>query len=287
MCRPVLLAQILAGVVSVVLPISAAADQSCGGPKTPCETANGSYHIVVPDRPGPHPVMMFLHGAGGQGSSLVRPSGTSKQAVERGYAYIAPNGLIRPGRNRPGWSFHPDFPGQRDEAAFLQEVMNDAATRFNIDRDHSILAGFSIGGSLVSYIACATPGAFGAYAPMSGSFWRPHPSGCVGPVRLLHTHGWRDQVVPLEGRLIRQIAGRDFAQGDVFHAMTLWRAANGCDNYRADRFQTDGDFWRRIWTDCTPGTALELALFDGGHGVPAGWGDMVFDWLEGLEKTTR
>lgn len=277
------LGQIFGWMLALCLPGHAAAQPSCGDLEMPCETAQGSYHIVLPEGPGPHPVMMFLHGAGGQGASLVRPSGTSKQAVARGYAYIAPNGLIRPGRNRPGWSFHPDFPGQRDEAAFLQEVMTDAATRFNIDRNHSILAGFSIGGSLASYVACTTPSAFNAYAPISGSFWRPHPKGCAGPVRLLHTHGWRDQVVPLEGRFIRQIAGRDFAQGDVFHAMTLWRAANSCDNFRADRFKTDGDLWRRIWVDCAPGTALELALFDGGHGVPSGWGKMVLDWFEGLK----
>ncbi|SLN32823.1 enterobactin/ferric enterobactin esterase [Roseovarius gaetbuli] len=277
------LGQIFGWILALCLPGHAAAQPSCGGPEMPCETVSGSYHIVLPEGPGPHPVMMFLHGAGGRGASLVRPSGTSKQAVARGYAYIAPNGLIRPGRNRPGWSFHPDFPGQRDEAAFLQEVMTDAATRFNIDRNHSILAGFSIGGSLASYVACTTPAAFTAYAPISGSFWRPHPTGCAGPVRLLHTHGWRDQVVPLEGRFIRQIAGRDFAQGDVFHAMTLWRRANSCDNFRANRFKTDGDLWRRIWVACAPGTALELALFDGGHGVPSGWGKMVLDWFEGLK----
>ncbi|MDT8327857.1 MAG: alpha/beta hydrolase-fold protein [Roseovarius sp.] len=278
---------VLAGVLALYLPFSAGAGEACGRADAPCETAHGTYHIVLPEGSGPHPVMMFLHGAGGKGSSLVRPSGTSKQAVARGYAYIAPNGLIRPGRNRPGWSFHPDFPGQRDEAAFLQEVMSDATARFNIDRDHSILVGFSIGGSLASYVACTTPDAFSAYAPVSGSFWRPHPTGCAGPVRLLHTHGWRDQVVPLEGRLIRQIAGRDFAQGDVFHAMTLWRAANDCDNFRADQFKTDGEFWRRIWVECAPGTALELALFDGGHGMPAGWADMVFDWLDGLNDSTN
>lgn len=258
----------------------------CGDPVTACETAHGSYHIVLPEGPGPHPVMVFLHGHGGRGGPMVE-SNTARDATARGYAYIAPNGLIRPGRTRPSWNFHPDFPGQRDEALFLQEVMQDAATRFSIDPTRSLLAGFSIGGSLTSYIACATPGAFSAYAPVSGSFWRPHPESCAGPVRLLHTHGWRDEVVPLEGRVIRHVAGRDFAQGDVFHAMGLWRAANGCDNYRADQFKTMSGFLRRIWTRCTPGSALEFALFDGGHGVPKGWSTMALDWFEMLQGPTQ
>lgn len=261
----------------------AAAEQAaCGGPDTPCQTANGSYHIAVPEGPGPHPVVVFLHGYGGRGGSLLR-GGTVREVTARGFAYIAPNGLIRPGRTRPSWNFHPDFPGQRDEAAFLREVMRDATARFGLDPDRSLLAGFSIGGSLASYIACAHPGDYAAYAPVSGSFWRPHPEGCAGPVRLLQTHGWRDQVVPLEGRVIRQVAGRDFAQGDVFHAMSLWRKANACDDHRADRFETDGAFWRRIWIRCAPGTALQLALFDGGHGIPEGWSALALDWFEALQ----
>lgn len=258
----------------------------CGDRDTPCETPNGSYHIALPDGPGPHPVMVFLHGHGGRGGPMVE-GGTARDATARGYAYIVPNGLTRAGRNRPSWNFHPDFPGRRDEALFLQEVMQDAAARFDIDPARSLLAGFSIGGSLTSYIACATPEAFSAYAPVSGSFWRPHPEGCAGPVRLLHTHGWRDEVVPLEGRVIRKVAGRDFAQGDVFHAMSLWRAVNHCENYRADRFATTDDYWRRIWTRCTPGAALELALFDGGHGVPKGWSTLALDWFEALEGPTQ
>lgn len=258
----------------------------CGDPDTPCETATGSYHIALPEGPGPYPVLVFLHGHGGRGGPMVEGE-TAREATARGYAYIAPNGLVRPGRDRPSWNFHPDFPGQRDEAAFLHEVMQDATARFDVDPKRSLLAGFSIGGSLASYIACATPEAFSAYAPVSGSFWRPHPTGCAGPVRLLHTHGWRDEVVPLEGRVIRQIAGRDFAQGDVFHAMSLWRAANGCEAYRADWFETTDGFMRRAWTRCAPGAALQFALFDGGHGVPKGWSTLALDWFEALAEANQ
>ncbi|MBC7180657.1 MAG: polyhydroxybutyrate depolymerase, partial [Roseovarius sp.] len=50
-----------------------------------------------------------------------------------------------------------------------------------------------------------------------------------------------------------------------------------------DRFETTGDFLRRSWTRCTPGSALEFALFDGGHGVPKGWSTLALDWFETLE----
>lgn len=252
-------------------PVAAAPE--CGA-DLPCETATGQYFIALPEGDGPFPVVLFLHGYGGSASGTMR-GGAARAALARGYAFIAPEGLVRAGRDRRSWSFHPSFKGQRDETAFLREVVADAATRFGVDPARSLLAGFSIGGSLTSYVACADPGAFTAYAPVSGSFWRPHPEGCAGPVRLLHTHGWRDQVVPLEGRAIRP----GFVQGDVFHAMGLWRAANACPRHYPDRFETEGEFWRRLWLDCAPGSALELVLFDGGHGVPKGWAEMALDWF--------
>lgn len=265
------LASLLA--VSMALGGPAAGEPACGM-QTPCETANGSYRIALPQADGPFPVVVFLHGYGGRAESAMG-GGTARAAEARGYAFIAPEGLVRQGRNRTSWSFHPDFPAQRDEAAFLQEVLADAAARFDIDPSRSLLSGFSIGGSLASYVACARPGDFTAYAPVSGTFWRPLPESCAGPVRLLHTHGWQDQVVPLEGREIRP----GFAQGDLFDAMALWREANACTQHYPARFAAKAGFWRRTWLDCAPGSALELALFNGGHGVPRGWSEMALDWF--------
>jgi polyhydroxybutyrate depolymerase len=164
-------------------------------------------------------------------------------------------------------------------------VRDDAGRRFGLDPAMMLLGGFSIGGSMTHYLACAEPAAFRGYIPVGGAFWRPHPTGCAGPVRMLHTHGWRDTTVPLEGRVVRGVDVNDpdaFVQGDVFQAMQLWRSANGCDQLRGDRFATSGQFWRRSWVRCDAGTALELALFPGGHTVPEGWVGMMLEWADGL-----
>lgn len=235
----------------------------------------GEYHVTLPDGPGPHPAVMFLHGAGGSGKGAMRMN----TLVQRGYAVIGPNGLDRPGRFGTGWSFHPDRPKLRNELAFFAQIADDATTRFNLDRNAFVLAGFSIGGSMTSYVACAAPEIFAAYAPVAGSFWRPHPTECAGPVRLFHTHGWRDTTVPLEGR---PLGGGTIKQGDVWHAMQLWRAENECDQMRPDAFDTIGNFWIRRWEDCRAGSALEFALHPGAHGIPRGWSDLAIDWFEGL-----
>ena len=94
-------------------------------------------------------------------------------------------------------------------------MLDDAEKRFNIDRDRVLMTGYSIGGSNVSYLACREPEIAAAFAPVAGGFWRPHPEDCAGPVKLLHTHGWRDQTVPLEGRPLGETPNGRVEQGDI------------------------------------------------------------------------
>ncbi|MEL7182701.1 MAG: alpha/beta fold hydrolase [Pseudomonadota bacterium] len=274
----------VAAIAGAALAIFAAPAVACERDDPACETDLGTYRVALPDAPGDGadmPAILFLHGAGGTGQGVLGMRGTINAINARGYAVIAPDGLPwRPGRSGGIWAFLPNLTGQdrRDEAAFFAEVIEDARTAHGIDPDRVVLAGFSAGGFMVNYLACATPDAFSAYAPVSGGFWRPHPESCAGPVQLLHTHGFRDGTVPLEGRPLRS---GEWLQGDIFEGLGIWRAANGCEWPDPDGYRTTGQFERRYW-DCLPGSALEFALFPGGHGVPDGWADMVIDWYEDL-----
>jgi len=239
----------------------------------------GEYHIALPEGPGPFPAVLMLHGAGGRGAGMVEMLASTM--TSRGYAVIGPQGLPRPGgRGNSSWSFHPEREAFRDEAAFLSQILDDAATHHEVDRQTVLIAGFSIGGSLVSYLACYNPEIARAYAPVAGSFWRPHPAleACAGPVDVLHTHGWMDGTVPIEGRVFR---GGEIRQGDVFASMEIWRVTNGCAASAPDVTTNEGLYWNRIWTSCETGS-LQFSLHPGGHSIPRGWADMALDWFESL-----
>jgi len=264
---------------------NANAQEVCGLDGPACETESGTYRIALPDGTPPDggwPAVAFYHGAGGSGARTLGNTSMVSAALDRGYAVIAPDGLPRPNtRFGPGWSFHPERPKQRDEVAFTREMLADASERYTLNRDHMVLSGFSIGGSLVWYMACEAPDLAMAYAPVGGAFWRPHPvmDACAGPINMLHTHGWRDRVVPLEGR---PLGGGRILQGDVFYGLQILRHVNGCEGMRADTFDTSSPTWRRTWEACTPGSALSFDLHTGGHEVPKGWADRALDWVEAL-----
>lgn len=262
------------------------AQQQCGIGDNECEIPLGTYNIELPannHKTEKIPAMIYFHGAGGSGQRALKNRNMVEAFNNRGFAVIAPSGLKRPNsRFGPGWSFHPNFPEQRNELEFTKAVLDDASKRFKIDRTKILMTGFSIGGSLTWYLACKDPDLAKAYAPIAGAFWRPHPvsSDCKGPINMLHTHGWRDGTVPLEGRVL---GGGRIEQGDVFHSMRVLREVNGCENYKANQYDTSGKFWKRWWTKCTSGAKLQFNLYDGGHGVTQGWAEEAINWFEALD----
>ncbi len=275
-------------IATLVLSLSSSlshGQQACGTAENLCTTPLGKYAVKLPPKADGKlvPALLYFHGAGGSGPRAMKNKGMIKAFTDRGYAVIAPSGLKRPNtRFGPGWSFLPFRAKQRDELAFAKEILAHAAKTHNIDRNRIMMSGFSIGGSLVWYLACQDPNVAKAYTPVASAFWRPHPvtEDCKGPVKMLHTHGWRDGTVPLEGR---PLGGGRIFQGDVFEGLRIMREVNGCSQLRADKFNTKGKFWRRQWTKCTEDSALEFALHTGGHGVPSGWATMAIDWFEELK----
>lgn len=262
--------------IFLAFPLTDPRAQECGDADNPCMIGERSYHILLPDAPREVGTIVHLHGGGGTGKGMLK-SGLAKEALKRGYVVIAPNGE-HPGYRYPkNWSVRANGSQfERDDAAFIQEVIDDAADRFDVDSESLLLAGFSRGASMVWDIACHEPDMAFAFAPVAGAFWDDLPDVCEKPVKLFHTHGWDDRTVPLEGRSLRN---GSIVQGDVWASLFILRATNGCGNRQPESSTFDGDKWFRHWTDCEAGQ-IDLLLHPGGHGVPKGWSSLVLDWFE-------
>jgi len=258
----------------------ASAAEPCGTPAGECPTAHGFYRLALPpaNEGGPAPAVMFLHGWGGSSEGVMQNAARLATLAARGYALIAPEGVrTAPERAQKNWAVRDGQRYERDDIAFLREVLDDAASH-GIDRGRVLLAGFSRGASMVWDVACHAPDTARAYAPVAGAFWEPLPDHCEGPVDLFHTHGWSDRTVPLEGRAV---AGGRLTQGDAFASLRILRAALGCNPQMPDEtpMEAEGDLWLRHWSHC-PGGTLDLMLHPGGHGMPKGWTSRALDWFE-------
>lgn len=265
------------GLLSFCLMTSAtpSAADTCGGADAPCQIDSGTYHINPIDGPAKGAVVL-LHGGGGRGGSLLN-SNLARKAAERGFIFVAPNGEHPTGRFPRNWAVRADnFGHEKDDIAFLNDVMDHVAERHGVDRGKFLLAGFSRGGSMAWDVACFAPDSARAYAPAAGAFWDTLPERCEGPVDLFHTHGWDDRTVPLEGR---PLWDGSVVQGDVWQSLQILRATNGCHTRQPDRSVIEGTRWFRHWESCDAGR-IDLMLYDGGHGVPPDWANRVLDWFE-------
>lgn len=235
--------------------------QSCG-PDSDCviEGAVGErvYRIHMPaDHDGTTPVgaIVFAHGAGGSAKGVMKNGALKKFASERGYALIAGEATKR------AWSI-PGIPSTAhvdgvDENAYFDAVIEDAVSRFPIDRAKLVAAGFSVGGMMVWNLICNRAETYRAFIPVAGVFWQPIPESCpTGAANVFHIHGDDDQMVPLEGRVVR-----DARQGDVHDVLEMYVRHGGYGE--AERVREDDlTCASRVNGE---GKVLEFCLFPGGH----------------------
>lgn len=259
-----------------------------GDGKDLCATKNGHYRILLPKGSGPHPTVVYLYGSTGQSSQLASSYSPLQLFAARGYAVIVPAALDvnyndpRFGSGRDsGWHLRNERRrNARNETAFVDEVLNDAALRHRINKRRVLITGQSRGASLTWEIACHNPQLANAYAPHAGLYFGEMPKSCKRPVRILHAHGRADDVVPLAP------SKRTKFHTPVRDALNKIGAAAGCTHPGTKKqFK---DYERTTWWGCQAGSSAELLLHNGGHNIPASWYTTVIDWFEqGGPATTQ
>lgn len=153
-----------------------------------------SYLIDMPDQLHP-PLIVALHGGGGNPAQFARTSGLSAPANAAGYAVIYPAGT---GRRFLTWNAGYCCAGAArsgvDDLAFLDAVIADATARFGLDT-RVYLTGMSNGSMLAeAYAATRRVKAVAGVAGTLDSTIRPRFA-----VPLLHIHGTADTHVRYGG----------------------------------------------------------------------------------------
>jgi len=104
-----------------------------------------AFSVVFPkdysSKPGPWPVLFFLHGLGRNENTLIEDPASRKRLLEQPYVIVLPKG-------ENGWYFDSPFDPARQYASYLDEVTALAGKVLNIspERSQRAIGGWSAGG---------------------------------------------------------------------------------------------------------------------------------------------
>lgn len=244
-------------ILATALTLLASPALSCGQDTDCSVLGDRTYRYYMPaDAQGPVGAFFHAHGYRGSANGAMRNASLRAMADRLGMAFIAMNA------DADDWNlaYRPRNPQQTDaaEVDYVNAVIEDVATRIELDQSRLISTGFSAGGMMTWTLACQMGDTFAGFVPYSGTFWQNIPASCPTPAsHLIHIHGDADSTVPLEGRAIGQTR-----QGNVYDALTLYQVHG---QFRAAQPEEMPNGLRCMMRDNTEGLTMEFCIFSGGH----------------------
>ena len=178
-----------------------------------------AYRLFVPagyDGRTRMPLVLDLHGSGGNSAGQAGNSGFEIVAAREGFAVAT---LDAEGAR---WNV-PVADGRPDDVAYVSDVIDQVAARVCIDAARVYATGFSGGARMSSLLGCKLNGRIAAIAPVSGLRW---PAPCEGrPVPVLTFHGLADTQNPYDGKAAGR--GAEWLES-VPDALAGWARHDGC-----------------------------------------------------------
>jgi polyhydroxybutyrate depolymerase len=237
------------------------------------------------------PLVVNLHGSGGNGSQQMDYSRLAAVADARGFAVAAPSGAVKLSETGFAWnvpgvplvSGQPVPAGTPSDKRYLLAVIRTVGKTICNDPRRVYVTGYSGGARMTSQMACDFPTRIAAIAPVAGlragtpfnrgGVWGPRKRTCnpKRPVPVVAFHGTADTTNPFEGN-------DDQRWGySVPAALTRWAAIDGCRGEPATGPVTSAvDLI--AYRGCKGGSAVRLYRQNGaGHIWPAGAGDGSVD----------
>jgi polyhydroxybutyrate depolymerase len=160
------------------------------------------YEIYLPANPNGAPLILALHGGGGDPDQFASASGLARAANRQGFAVAFPAGSGRRGERLLTWNggYCCGYAAREgvDDISFLKQVIADAASRFGVDGTGVYLTGMSNGSIMSETFAAQNPDLVRAVAGVAGTM-DTRSTRVQGRVPALIIHGTADTMVPYEG----------------------------------------------------------------------------------------
>ncbi len=237
-----------------------------------------TYTLHVPARVAqgttPVPLVIMLHGGGGNADNAEMMSGFSPKADREGFIVAYPDGT---GGGRAamftwnaGHCCGYAMQNKVDDVGFIGALIDQVQRDHRIDPTRIYVTGMSNGGMMAHRIGIALSHRVAAIAPVVGALFGDEPKSAA-PVSAIVFNGMRDRSVPYEGGHGRGVGRRAWdgtPTKPASHQGTFWAAADRCAP--APRTEDRGSHLVTTY-DCPSSLAVVLyAMRDGGHAWPGG-----------------
>jgi poly(3-hydroxybutyrate) depolymerase len=215
------------------------------------------------------PLMFNFHGLGGTAQNQLAGSQLDRVAERENFILVTPQAIDRT------WTVS-GFPAGNgaDDFGFINALIDDMSTNFNIDANRIYATGMSQGGFLALDLACNFSNRFAAIAPVTGVLTPGLQQTCLPErfVPVLQTHGTADSLVPYDAASATVVWWVNFNQiGTAPEIEDL-----------PDPFPANGTNVRRYtYSNGTTGINVEHLQIEGGQHVwPGSDGDSDIDMAQ-------
>ena len=254
-------------------PLRAGGDGLTGGQITSSGTTR-TYEMHRPARlEGPSPLVIMLHGGGGNGQNGAMMTGFNALAEKEGFTVVYPDGSGR--RKLLTWNaghccayaMEEDV----DDVRFLSDLIDDLVARGVADPSRVYITGMSNGAMMTYRAGRELSGKVAAIAPVVGAMFGDEPPA-ANPVPALIITGAKDSHVPAAGgyaESARRIGGQpgDRPYASAADAYAYWLNSNGCQGKNKRRATGVYDLYEG--RGCRAAVQWYV-IKDGGHAWPGG-----------------
>lgn len=235
-------------------------------------------HLPVGAPTGPLPLVVVLHGGGGNGAEMASMSGFDAEADLHGFVVAYPDGT---GKRRPwletrgagdlltwnaGHCCGYAKAHHVDDVAFIRAVVADVERQHAVDPKRVYATGISNGAMMSYLLACEASDVFSAIGPVAGIM---EADRCkpTHKVSIIDFQGTADDNIPINGGVGRKALVRQKLP-PVQHSIDFWRKLDGCSvTVNADA----ADLHMVDYGGCADGTAVDYYIVQGGgHDWPGG-----------------
>lgn len=215
------------------------------------------------------PLVIVLHGGGGNGSITERMTGFTPLAIRENFAVVYPNGSGRQSNMLLTWNAKHccgyAMENHIDDVTFISNLIDKLVRENNIDPNRIYVTGMSNGAMMTHRIGRELSNKIAAIATDVGTLFGDEPPP-QSPVPALIINGMLDTNVPYNGGTPNGMGRNAWNVTNIPPASaqaTYWASYNGCDlNPLA---QTYGQIISKTYSCPVGNEVIQISVKDGAH----------------------